>query len=862
MSAMPSHDHTLELPVLMPSPAYCAECVRRLREAVDGLPGVEFTELEPGGGTLRVVHDTAVLPDADLEAAARSLGLEIAGAVGHAAFRVTGLDCPDCARSVDKSVGYLDGVVSADLNFATGVLVVEYDPAADPRDEIGALLRRMGYGSRELGPEPGKTVAEFGIRGLDCPDCASKLEGIVAGVAGVESAALDFNVARVRVGYDPSRVTPAEIERAIASAGYGVSLAGSGDTAAGAAAGWWDAYRHEISTAACGVAALAGWLFGLGGLAAASVVAYALAVVLGGWITARRAVASVRARSLDMNVLMTIAVLGAAAIGQWSEGATVVFLFSLGGLLEARSLARTRRSIRDLMALTPARARVRRDGAEISVPPEQAVVGDLLVVKPGERLALDGEVVRGSSAVDESPITGESVPAEKTVGDAVFAGTLNTSGLLEVRVTALAADSTLARVIYLVEEAQAQRAPLQRLVDRFTRYYTPAVVGLAVAVAVLPPALGFGAFAAWFYRALVLLVISCPCALVISTPVAIVSAITRATRDGLLVKGGAFLEVAPKVRAIAFDKTGTLTFGRPELADVVPLDGMPRDEAVCLAAMLESGSTHPLAAAIVRAAEDACSPASLASLTDFRDVAGKGVTASVGGMPMAIGSPAFARETGALRDGAEAAVAEMEERGLSVLVLSRDGVAVALLGVADEVRPESREVVERLRRMGVAEIVMLTGDNERTAAAVAERAGVTQVRARLLPHEKVEAVRELKERFGAVAMVGDGVNDAPALAAADVGVAMGAAGSDTALETADVALLADDLRPLPGFFSLGRRTVRNITQNVAFSVAVKVAVLVLALTGRATLWMAVFADTGVALLVILNGLRLLRPSGR
>ncbi|HEY3318305.1 MAG TPA: heavy metal translocating P-type ATPase [Coriobacteriia bacterium] len=862
---MAQHDHTLKLPVLMPSPVYCVECVRRLREAVDGLAGVSFTEIDPGGGTLTVVHDTDVISDADLETTVRSLGLEVGGIAGHVAYRVSGLDCPDCAKSVDKSVAYLDGVLSADLNFASGVLVVEYDPAKDPRASVVDLIRKMGYGAEALGEEAGRAVAEFRIRGLDCPDCAAKLRDIIAGVSGVETAELDFNVARVRVGYDPRRIEPDDLAKAIGAAGYVPELVTEGRTGAAAGRAWWSTYRHELSTAACGVLLVLGTAlvyFGSRGAWDPSVFAFLGAILAGGWITARRAVASLRARSLDMNVLMTVAVIGATAIGDWREGATVVFLFALGGLLESRSLARTRRSIRDLMQLAPERARVRRGGADIELPPDEAIVGDLLVVKPGERIALDGEVVRGASAVDESPITGESVPAEKDVGDTVYAGTLNTSGLLEVRVESLASDSTLARVIYLVEEAQARRAPMQRLVDRFTKYYTPAVVGLAVAVAAVPPVLGLGSFAVWFYRALVLLVISCPCALVISTPVAIVSAITRATRDGVLVKGGAFLEIAPKVRAVAFDKTGTLTLGRPAVVGVVPLDSMPTEEIVCLAAMLETGSTHPIAGALVRAAEDACSAASLASMSDYRDVAGKGVTARIGGTAYAVGSAAFARETGALRDGAEGRIAEMEQRGETVLVLSRENEAVGLVGVSDEIRPDARETVRRLRRAGIEHVVMLTGDNERTARAVAERAGVTEVRARLLPAGKVDAVRELRERYGSVAMVGDGVNDAPALAASDLGVAMGAAGSDTALETADVALLADDLRALPGFFALGKRTVRNVTQNVAFSVIVKLAVLLLAVFGRATLWMAVFADTGVALLVILNGLRLLRAPSR
>lgn len=855
---MSDHRHTLRLPVLIPSPVYCVECIHRLREAVEGLAGVAFTEIDPAAATLTVVHDIDVISDDDLETTVRSLGLEVSSLVGHAAYRVTGLDCPDCARSIDKSVGYLDGVLSADLNFASGLLVIEFDPKNDPSRAVADLLRQMGYGARPVEDGVGPTVAEFRLRGLDCPDCASKLRGIIADMDGVDTADMDFAVARIRIGYNPSLLTPDDIAKAVGAAGYGAELVSAEKGGAVHAPSWWETYRHEVTTAVAGAALLAGTA--LERVAApwappAAIAAFLVAIVVGGWITARRGLASLRARSLDMNVLMSVAVIGAATIGQWSEGATVVFLFALGGLLEARSLARTRRSIRDLMRLTPERARIRRDGVEAELPPEEVIRGDLLLVKPGERIALDGDVVKGASAVDESPITGESVPAEKTVGDRAYAGSLNTSGLLEIRVESLSSDSTLARIIYLVEEAQSQRAPLQRLVDRFTRFYTPIVVGLAVAIAVVPPVLGLGAFATWFYRALVVLVISCPCALVISTPVAIVSAITRATRDGVLVKGGAFLETALKVRAVAFDKTGTLTRGRPEVVEVLPLDGMPAGEILRRAAALEAGSTHPIAGALLRAAGG---EAALEALSEYRDVPGKGVSAVIGGTPYSVGSQAFARETGALGDGAGARIDALESQGRTVLVLAEAGVAVGLIGVADEVRPESREVVERLRRGGIEHIVMLTGDNERTAATVAERTGVTEVRARLLPAEKVDAIRELKRLHGTVAMVGDGINDTPALAASDIGIAMGGAGSDTALETADVALMADDLRALPELFGLGRRTVANITQNVVFSVVVKVVVLVLAIIGRATLWMAVFADTGVALLVILNGLRLLR----
>jgi len=678
-------------------------------------------------------------------------------------------------------------------------------------------------------------------------------------VEGVRSAELNFASGSLVLEYEASTDPRAEVLKVVRDAGHGIEPLEGGRVPQGHGSVW--AQGHEATTAVSGVLLVAGWLFSHGGSPFAPV-AYAAAIVVGGWLTARRGALALRARTLDMNVLMSLAVAGAAAIGEWQEGAMVVFLFSLGQILEARALARTRASIRSLVDLTPPRARVLRDGREMFVAPDQVGVGETLVVKPGERIGLDGTVSGGGSAVDESPITGESVPAERTIGDRVFAGSLSMSGILHLEVTSPAADSTLARMVHLVEEAQAARAPMQRLVDRFTRWYTPAVVVAAAAVAVVPPLLGlaigadWGGFAPWFYRALVMLVVSCPCALVISTPVAIVSAITRATRDGILVKGGVFLEAAAAVRAVAFDKTGTLTRGMPEITDIVPCDGSDARQVLAVAAALEVGSTHPVAAAVLRAAAGAA--VDVRHADSFRQEAGVGVRGSVSGVRYTLGSPSSAHDAAPIPADVGEVIERLEGEGKTVLALAAEAGVIALLAVADEPREGAREAVAALRLAGIAHVVMLTGDNERTAAAVASTAGVTEVRARLLPEEKVDAVRDLRERFGSVLMVGDGVNDAPALAAADVGVAMGAAASDVALETADVALMSEDLGAVAELVLLGRRTVTTVKANVGFSIVVKAFVLALALVGTASLWMAVFADMGVSLLVTLNGLRLLR----
>jgi Cd2+/Zn2+-exporting ATPase len=633
---------------------------------------------------------------------------------------------------------------------------------------------------------------------------------------------------------------------------------------------WFEQYRAEIAVFGSGAAFILGWLLARvpGAPVWASSAAYALAVVFGGALVWRRALVALRARMLDMNVLMTIAVVGAAAIGEWGEAAAVTFLFALGGYLEVRALERTRRSIRDLMSLTPPVAVVVSEGGPREVPVAEVAVGETITVRPGDRIPLDGVVAAGFSAVDEAPITGESVPVDKAVGAQVFAGSLVQNGSLEIAVSSLAKDSTLSRMVYLVEEAQASRAPVQRLVDRFSRWYTPAVVILAALVAFVPPllaaALGasWGDFTEWFNRALVLLVISCPCALVISTPVSIVSALTRASRDGILVKGGAYLEAAASVKAVAFDKTGTLTWGKSEVVGITPLAGASAEEVLELAARVESHSSHPLAQAVVRAAAGgpkagAGAPLSDARVSDFREEPGRGVSARVDGRTVLVGSAAFTQAERPLSPEALAAVGEQETAGRAALVVAVDGAPLGVIGIADEVRPEAAGVLERLRTGGMRHLVLLTGDNEVTARTIAAQVGIDEVKPRLLPAEKSDALRAVRAEHGPTAMVGDGINDAPALAASDLGIAMGAAGSDVALETADVALMANDLKALPELFALAKRTLVIVKQNVALSVLVKIVVLLLALVGKATLWMAVFADTGVALLVILNGMRLL-----
>lgn len=584
----------------------------------------------------------------------------------------------------------------------------------------------------------------------------------------------------------------------------------------------------------------------------------ALAMLLGGPSTFKKGVVALRTFTLNINLLMLIAVTGAMVIGQWPEAAMVTFLFALAELIEARSLDRARDAIRSLMALAPETARVLRDGVWSELPAAAVQPGWRVQVPPGERVPLDGKVVLGTSAIDQAPITGESIPVDKTVGDPVFAGTINGPGLLEIEVTAGQGDTTLARIARTIREAQGQRAPTERFVDRFARIYTPAVLVLALLVAFVPSIVTGQDLYPWVYKALVLLVIACPCALVISTPVTVVSALAAAARRGILVKGGVHLEGAKDLRFLALDKTGTLTKGHPSLTDIVPLGGIERDKLLQLAASLEATSTHPLAQAVARAWKGP-----LVDVSSVQNQVGRGLSGLVDGEPLSIGSHRYAEEMRVCGPEVERELARLETDGKSVMIVWSGTKVLGVLGVADTLRQTSIEAVRELHALDI-KVAMLTGDNPTTAAAVGRQVGIDKVEADLLPEQKLAIIERLVKEHGKVGMVGDGVNDAPALARASIGFAMGAAGTDTALETADVALMNDDLRGVPELVRLSRATGRALRVNIALSIGIKALFFVLALLGLATLWMAVFADMGASLIVAMNGLRLLRfaPSAR
>ncbi|MFP3939115.1 MAG: heavy metal translocating P-type ATPase [Thermoanaerobaculia bacterium] len=763
------------------------------------------------------------------------------------------------------------------------------------------------------------------VHGMDCADEVAILRREVGPLAGGEDRlAFDLVRGRMEVLAPPEEVPPAAVRQAVARTG--MRAVPVGDGAPGEPAeGFLARHGRDLLTGLSGLFAAAGFLlhwieagslaaaFGAGAPPWPARVLYFGSIAAGLRYVAPRAWLAARSLRPDMHLLMTVAIAGALGLGEWLEAATVAFLFALSQALEGWSVGRARRAVETLLDLSPTVARVREPGGEErTVRAEEVAVGARLVVRPGEAIPLDGEVLAGSSEVDQAPITGESVPVPKEPGDEVFAGSVNGAGALEVRSTRPAGETTLARIVRLVEQAQTRRSPSERWVDRFARVYTPAVMALAVAFLVVPPLVWGGSWSEWFYRALVLLVIACPCALVISTPVSVVAALAASARHGVLVKGGVFVEMPARLAALAFDKTGTLTRGEPRVVAVAPLDGHDEEGVLRLAAALEARSEHPLARAIVEYARErrvAVEPAE-----EVRALPGRGATGRVEGRQAWVGSHRLLLELDeeAAREGRdgpdgdgrpagtggggpdaapagggigtaervlpptvavrlatpalEARLAELSAAGRSAVVVGDEDGVRGLVAVADALRPGAAEVVAALRRQGIRRLVMLTGDNRPTAEAVAAEAGIDEVRAELLPQDKVAAVEELvaevhrsaQGRASRVGMVGDGVNDAPAMARADLGVAMGAAGSDAAIETADVALMADDLSRLPWLVGHSRRTLAVIRQNAAFALGVKLAVFLLAAAGYATLWAAIAADMGASLLVIANALRLLR----
>ncbi|WP_199242636.1 heavy metal translocating P-type ATPase [Desulfosporosinus fructosivorans] len=767
-------------------------------------------------------------------------------------FRVEGMDCPVCAQTLEKSLIKMLGINDAKVNYSTSKMQVVVENEA-LLESIQKHAQKLGFKATPI-TQTKKKGQTFNIEGMDCGICAQTLEKYLKTLPTVREVSVNFSTGKMQIVH---AMTIEEVMKAVSKSGFKASLVSSSRKQNTNSPVPATKKFNVSSNSMSGILLVLGYFGTIAHIPELiSILLYAASVLIGGYKPAKSAYYAVKSKSLDMNVLMTTAAIGAAMIGQWLEAATVVWLFSLGIYLQTKTLDKTRDSIRSLMSLTPPEAwlKIGQDLVRTSV--DDISVGDTIVIKPGEKIPLDGEIVSGTSSINQATITGESIPVDKNEGDTVYAGTINENGSLEVKVTKLIEDTTIAKIIQLVEEAQAKKAVTQTIVDRFAKIYTPIVFALAMLTMIVPPMLGLGTWSDWFYKGLELLVIACPCALVISTPVAIVSAIGNAAKNGVLIKGGTFLEVAGTIKAIAFDKTGTLTAGKPKVAKIITLNGSEQ-EIISVTRTIEEHSQHPIALAIMNYAK--ANNISSQKADSFKALPGKGAQASIEGIEYFAGKPGLFRELGLFIDlEVQNRIETSQNEGNTIVMVGTKTKLIGIILVADYVREVTVTALKKLKEVGIEQIVMLTGDNEGTARKVASETGVDRYFSELLPEDKVNTVKQLQQDYNVVAMVGDGINDAPALATANLGIAMGGAGTDTAMETADIVLMADNLEKLPHTIKLSRRALRIIKQNIWFAILVKLVALVLIFPGWLTLWMAVMSDTGAALIVILNSMRLMR----
>ena len=814
------------------------------------------------------------------------------------------MDCPSCVGKVENSVQKLDGIEDIDPQVTAGTLTVVYDDSQTSADAIKERVEKAGY---NVETDASDEAVTFTVPEMDCPSCAGKIENALDQI-DVVTYDTRPTTGNVVVTYDSSSLSVDEIANAIEGAGYeitGSSTEKGLDTDNGPAGreSVWTSSR-AIKTWISGGFVTIGLLFEFlitsqNALLATVVgrelfvadILFLVGIGIAGQVIFRNGYYSLLNRNLDIDLLMSIAIGGAVTAGLafgkslYFEAATLAFLFSVSELLERYSMDRARNSLQELMDLSPDEATVRRDGEEVTVSVDEVSVGDTVIVRPGEKIPLDGDIREGESAVNQAPITGESIPVDKTPGDEVFAGSINEEGYLEVEVTSESGDNTLSRIVEMVEDAQANKTEREQFVDRFSAYYTPVVVAFGVLLALVPPLFFGGSWVTYIVYGLTLFVLACPCAFVISTPVSVVSGITSAAKNGVLIKGGNYLEAMGDVDAIAMDKTGTITKGELTVTDVIPLNDNTEEDVLRCARGLESRSEHPIGEAIISQAVN--KNVGDRDVSDFESLTGKGVRANLDGTTHYAGKPGLFEELGfdlghvhAATDGGvvtqktqqicernrcldllDGVVPDLQAEGKTVVLVGTENELEGIIAVADEVRPAAKRAIERLHDLGIEQIIMLTGDNERTARAIAAEVGVDEYRAELLPDEKVEAIQELDDQYDGVAMVGDGVNDAPALATATVGVAMGAAGTDTALETADIALMADDLTKLPYLYELSHDANSVIRQNIWSSLAAKSLLALGVPFGLVPVWAAVLiGDAGMTTAVTGNAIRLSRIS--
>jgi len=698
------------------------------------------------------------------------------------------------------------------------------------------------------------TEKTYRIEGLSCTNCAGKFEKNVKQLPGVTSATVNFGASKISV---EGQTTIEELEEA----GSFENLIIRDDQENDEQVRSKESFIKRnialiISLGFILVAVISQLSLGEDHLLTKAL--YILAIIIGGFDLFKEGFSDLIKLDFSMESLMTIAIIGAAFIGEWAEGSIVVILFAISEALERFSMDKARQSIRSLMDIAPKEALIRRNNVEQLVSVDKIDIDDIMIIKPGQKIAMDGFVINGHSSVNQAAITGESVPVEKQLDDEVFAGTLNEEGVLEVKVTKKVTDTTIAKIIHLVEEAQGERAPAQAFVDKFAKYYTPFIIIMALLIVVVPPLFFGGDWNKWLYQGLSILVVGCPCSLVISTPVSIVSAIGNAAKNGVLVKGGVYLEEIGHLRAIAFDKTGTLTKGKPVVTDFIATSSETDINYLSIISSLESLSQHPLASAILNEADKTNVDYKSIQIEDFQSITGKGLTGIHQNIRYYIGSPKLFSASVIEETAVKVQYRQFQEQGKTAMYFGTDEQILGVIAVADEVRDSSAAVISELHKLSIEHTIMLTGDNTKTAESIGKQLGVTEIKGDLMPQEKLDSIKALRTTYNKVAMVGDGINDAPALAASTVGIAMGGAGTDTALETADVALMGDDLQKLPFIVRLSRQTLKVIKQNITFSLGIKLLALLLVIPGWLTLWIAIVADMGATLLVTLNGLRLMK----
>lgn len=698
----------------------------------------------------------------------------------------------------------------------------------------------------------------YRVEGLSCTNCAAKFEKNVSQIPKVTDAKVNFGAGKISI---EGEATIAEIEAAGAFENLKVQSEHDTEPRIETKEPFVKRNWNLLVSLFLIILALGSQVVN-GEDALLTEGLFILAIIIGGFSLFKEGFSDLLKLNFSMESLMTIAIIGAAIIGEWTEGSIVVILFAISEALERFSMDKARQSIRSLMDIAPKEALIRRNNVEQMINVSKIEVGDIMIIKPGQKIAMDGQVIKGHSSVNQAAITGESVPIEKNINDDIFAGTINEEGALEVKVTKHVNDTTIAKIIHLVEEAQGERAPAQAFVDKFAKYYTPTIMVIAALIVIVLPLFFNGDWNTWLYQGLSLLVVGCPCSLVISTPVSIVSAIGNSAKNGVLVKGGIYLEEIGGLKAIAFDKTGTLTKGTPTVTDFTTVDSKDEEKYFSIITALESYSQHPLASAILKEADNRAISYKSVVVDEFTSITGKGIQGNIEGITYLVGSPKLFESI--LTDNSKIIenYQRLQQQGKTAMLLGTDKQILAVIAVADELRESSKAVIEKLHDLGIEHTIMLTGDNATTAQSIGKQTGVTEIKGDLMPQDKLDYIKSLKETYGKVAMVGDGINDAPALAASTVGIAMGGAGTDTALETADVALMGDDLQKLPFIVKLSRQTLRIIKQNITFSLGIKLLALLLVVPGWLTLWIAILADMGATILVTLNGLRLMKVKSK